>query len=444
MKTRQIRFRLSPSAWLYLIAAVAVTLRLLTALFLGDTVPPGKDETSYSVLASRLASGHGYSFPDYWYPFAPPNTPTSHWSYLYTAFLAGLYSIFGVHPISARVVGALLTGILTPWLLYRLTCRVLGPCSLSKRPADYSTVIALLAASLGAIYAYFVLYGALVMTEGLYICVLLWSLERAVYLQQRLESPTQSVTWSLVLSLGVSLGIAALLRQAILPWAAVLFLYLLWVGYCNKRTGLALKSLIAAGLVILVFILPFTVRNYRVYGEFLLLNSNTGYAMYSAQHPMHGADFQAFAAAPLPDDLDPMPTNEAQWERVLMRRGIEFVVNDPIRYLRLSLSRVADYFMFWPSRDTTLLHNVGRVFSFGLFLPFMIYGLWLSRTQWRRFRILYLFIVFYSLLHILTWAMIRYRLPVDAVLLIFAAIAIEDLRRRLTHQRHTRAQFRQD
>jgi hypothetical protein len=34
---------------------------------------------------------------------------------------------------------------------------------------------------------------------------------------------------------------------------------------------------------------------------------------------------------------------------------------------------------------------------------------------------------FYSVLHIFTWAMPRYRLPVDAAALPFAAIALNDL-----------------
>ena len=38
-----------------------------------------------------------------------------------------------------------------------------------------------------------------------------------------------------------------------------------------------------------------------------------------------------------------------------------------------------------------------------------------------------LFILFYSVLHILTWAMSRYRLPADAVLLIYAAVGISHL-----------------
>ena len=45
--------------------------------------------------------------------------------------------------------------------------------------------------------------------------------------------------------------------------------------------------------------------------------------------------------------------------------------------------------------------------------------------------LLYFFILFYSTLHIFTWAMVRYRLPVDAVALPFAALAIETLFTRL-------------
>ena len=87
---------------------------------------------------------------------------------------------------------------------------------------------------------------------------------------------------------------------------------------------LGLVVVLGAGLVLLAFIIPFTIRNYAVYGDFMLLNSNAGYAMYSAQHPMHGTSFQAFAAAPLPGDLDPLPQNEPQWDRALMQRGFPF------------------------------------------------------------------------------------------------------------------------
>jgi len=114
----------------------------------------------------------------------------------------------------------------------------------------------------------------------------------------------------------------------------------------------------------------------------------------------------------------------------LLRQGIQFVLDDPGRYLLLSLSRVRAFFEFWPTPDTTLLHNVGRTASFGLLLPFLLYGLVLAVRRpgfVKRNALVFLFAGFYTLLHVLTWAMVRYRLPVDAVLMPIAALAVVDL-----------------
>ena len=111
-------------------------------------------------------------------------------------------------------------------------------------------------------------------------------------------------------------------------------------------------------------------------------------------------------------------------------------MDDPVRYALLSLSRIPAYFMFWPSRESGIVSNLTRVGSYGLFLPFMLYGLYL----WMRGRIpqakfslthplflLISFCVLYTVIHILTWTLVRYRLPVDAVMIVFAGAALVDL-----------------
>jgi hypothetical protein len=292
-------------------------------------------------------------------------------------------------------------------------------------------MLALTAAGISAVYFYFVLYSATLMTETFYLSALLWSLYEALALAER-------PTLKRAVLLGVSLGITTLLRQSILPWIAVMFVWLLWSGY---RARVLRKSIgavaLATGLIVLM-ILPFTLRNYSVYGQFLLLNSNAGYAMFSAQHPMHGTNFQEFEAAPVPGDLAGL--NEAQLDRVLMQRGIGFVLAEPGRYLLLSFSRIPDYFEFWPTPDTAPLNNLGRVGSIGVLLPFMLAGMFMTlrlagpgaQGGWRNFSaspvaMVLLFVLVYSVLHIFTWAMPRYRLPVDIVALSFAALALDAL-----------------
>src|SRR5512138_3130455 len=109
------------------IFAVSVALRAGTALYLGDVVdapPLLTDQRSYHALGERLITGHGFSFADGWYPFTEPDTPTAHWSFLYSLFVAGIYAIFGAHPLAVRLIQAIVGGILLPWLVYRLAFRL--------------------------------------------------------------------------------------------------------------------------------------------------------------------------------------------------------------------------------------------------------------------------------------------------------------------------------
>ena len=113
------------------ILAFSVVVRIAVALYFGDIVdapPLLTDQRSYHALGARLVSGHGFSFDVGWYPFTPPDTPTAHWSFLYSLFVAAVYGVFGVHPLAVRLVQAVLGGILLPWMMYRFTLRLFeGP-----------------------------------------------------------------------------------------------------------------------------------------------------------------------------------------------------------------------------------------------------------------------------------------------------------------------------
>jgi hypothetical protein len=68
----------------------------------------------------------------------------------------------------------------------------------------------------------------------------------------------------------------------------------------------------------------------------------------------------------------------------------------------------------------------------------MFLGLCLSFSRWRSFAILYLFIVIHTGIHLLSWPAPRYRLSVDAVLMVFAALAVLELVKQLKnwHRRY--------
>ena len=196
-------------------------------------------------------------------------------------------------------------------------------------------------------------------------------------------------------------------------------------------------------------IVPWTIRNYQAFDRIVPLNTNSGFAFFWGNHPRYGTQFIPILPSGeyyrmIPEELQAQGLNEAEMDSALLSEALKIIAADPGRYVLLSLSRIPTYFMFWPSGDSSTVSNISRVGSFGVFLPFMLYGLFLTLKQsfasWRErlaspFTLLFLFMLVYSGIHILTWTLIRYRIPVDIILVIFAGYGLLDLAERVLARR---------
>lgn len=443
-------------SWLIIIIIISVVLRVGLSLVLGNEIEDLRggtfDQISYDSLALRVADGHGFTFAEAWWPATGAGEPTAHWSFLYVLSLTSLYKLFGHLPILARIIQAFIVGILTPLFIYRIGRRT------------FNRTAGLLAAAISAIYAYFIMYGASLMTESLYIVSILWSLDVAMRLAGQISSESTGGSRTgnrRMLFLGVELGLAMaaalLLRQVIMAFFLVMGLWLMWVTWRRSAIRSLAAPFAAAALVLIVSITPVIIRNYLAFDRFTALNTNAGYAFYWSNHPIYGTRFESVLSPShgvtyqelIPQELAGL--DEAALDRALLRRGLEFVRDDPGRYILLSLSRIPVYFLFWPKSDSTLLSNAARLLSFALFLPVMLYGLIMAvRKIWRTAKfyigrpkapdkigesqvylenvlLLLAFIFVYSFIHIVSWANVRYRLPVDAILIIFAGYGLYDL-----------------
>jgi hypothetical protein len=446
---KQGRAKLSPAKvsvsynkWLVAILTVGTLFRLGSAIYQGNAVSelPGIwDQISYDGLARRIVQGYGFSFGEDHWPATAANQPTAHWSYLYTLYLAAIYAVFGVQPIVARLVQAVIAGVLHIWLTWRIGRRVFG------------RMTGLVAASLCAGYVYFFYYAGALLTETFYFVGILWVIDVSLRLNRN-SPPANSVAYLLWVELGFAIAVTGLLRQVFLIFAPFLFLWLWWSIHARESSSPqgaksphghlweALQGTILSGLVIVMLICPWTVRNYEAFGTFVPLNTSAGFALYWGNHPIYGTHFVSLLPGNwttytglIPAELRSL--NEGELDRALFKEGLKFIVDDPGRFLLLSISRIREYFKFWPSASSGIMSNVSRMASFAVCLPFMLYGVWVSFSFIRRSRspnqraeivLLYLFVAVYSGIHLTSWALIRYRLPVDTVLLIFAAIGFLD------------------
>jgi 4-amino-4-deoxy-L-arabinose transferase-like glycosyltransferase len=418
------------------ILVMSVLLRVMAAFYLGNEVEPLPgihDQISYHTLSLRVLDGEGLTFGEFWWPATKAGSPTAHWSYLYLGFLAVIYKITGANPLAARLLQAVVVGLLQPYLAYLIGRRV------------FNNLVGLISAALTAIYGYFIYYAAALMTEAFYIVAILLSLYLAILITDwAIEIKKQPkirtiIKWGFYL--GLALGSIVLLRQLFLLFIPILFIWVWWRG--GKRT---LGILGVSGLILVILILPFTIFNYSRFNRFVLLNTNAGFAFFWGNHPIYGTKFEPI----LPDEMgsyqELIPKelkglNEAALDQELLKRGLQFVLDDPVRYIRLSVSRIPPYINFWPSSESSMISNLVRVGSFGIMLPFIVYGLILSIIQRKKpflkqpLSLLFLFILVYAGVHILTWTLIRYRLPIDAVFVLFAGLGLVDLLNRIPKAR---------
>ena len=161
------------------IILLSVLLRVGAALYLGNEVvdlPGTADQVSYHNLAMRVVDGYGFSFGQAWWPVTAANAPTAHWSFIYTLFLAAIYALFGINPIIARLIQAVIVGVLHPYFVFALASLIVNEFN-SKRgdgvgerirgngrltghvlPYYFLERVPLLAAGITAVYFYFIYY----------------------------------------------------------------------------------------------------------------------------------------------------------------------------------------------------------------------------------------------------------------------------------------------
>ena len=233
-------------------AVVGLVLRLAFGWAYWVGKPLTHDEREYLLLASRIAEGHGLTYPDTY------DTGTGQRfgrSPAYPAFL----SLFRPHPgepvpASIKAAQAVLMSI-----------AVLLIAGIARTAAgDRAAVIA---AWIAALYPPLIWLPAYALSESLYLPVAL----ACTMLLTRL-------TPRAVLAAGVATGIAILVRSSMLVFVPLATLWLL------RRRQFAL----AAGFVIVTVltVAPWTARNYRAHGRLILGASDGGVTFWTGNHPL--------------------------------------------------------------------------------------------------------------------------------------------------------------
>ena len=399
------------------IFALALTLRLLHLREIGFNDPffehPSTDALLYHQWATEIAGGNWLG--EGAFRLAP----------LYAYFLGIVYAAFGVGIETALVANALLGAF---------SCALI--VALGRRLFDRR--VALIASALLALDSTSIFFGGMLATANLvvpFVLLLLLAAHRAH------ESPS-AARW---FGAGLTLGLAALAWQALLFFAPYLLLWPVLSENSSAARRARWAALALAGM--LVAILPASLRNAAVGGEFALVNTGGGISFYVGNHPHAKGTYgmprrysRVIADAPVErrqlfaevaEQVEGRNLGPSEISAFWARETLEYISSNPGQWLRYEVRKFGLFWNaaeLWNERSPTAERELSWVrrlplISFAWAGPLALLGMGILARDWRRLYLLYAVVEFHLLLSLIFSVLSRDRLSAAPAFYLFAAAA---------------------
>ncbi len=401
--------------WSAVLIAAAVVRFVFAGAVVGFDTPPKADEADYHAIAAHLVAGEGF--------VSVEGYPTARRPPAYPMFLSAIYSVTGESPRAGRIAQVLL-GVAVVFLTGRVARRFFGRAA------------AIWAASLAALNPFLIFISGYLLTENLYLVLLMGALVVARSPRALAASTRRALT------VGALLGLATLARPSGLPmfewFVAALFL----LSPLSRHTRVIRATALAFAFVLVV--LPWYVRNARVVGGWVLTTHGGVTFLQGNNEKVASVPQWRGGVAPLevlPRSEELMHLDELSRDRLAWKLGREYLRTHPgqvpelvtwkmIRYWRLKsdmgLSGIKSG--WWFDKNSTLGRvaanvDVGFVYAI-VVMPLFVVGLVVTARRWRDLALVYGVIVVHTAIAAVFFGSLRTRIPVEPVMCVLAAGAL--------------------
>jgi 4-amino-4-deoxy-L-arabinose transferase-like glycosyltransferase len=380
------------------IFAIAFLIRFLAVVFLPQSAP---DTGTYHNIAINLLEKGAFSLDGV--------TPTARFAPVYPAFLAASYKLFGAAFLPVRMIQVIIDSF-TCALIYHIAITVFQ----RERIGVISGLIAGFHPSL-------IGSATFVLTETLYAFLLTVSV---LFLVRAVKS-SKIRAYCLA---GAALGIATLCR----PTSMLFPLFLLAGTVFPRRSRLRIAGAAVFALAMLVVIVPWTVRNFIVFEEFIPVAIGGGGNLWIGSYIPWDGDFNYQDLSDkrkIEEGHSPLEADKRLWEE-----GIKNIKSNPAGYLRLCAKKFGRFWFGIPGSKEVLKGKAVILKSlyaihFVLLVLFAA-GMKKSFSELNPgITVLLLMIVYFTLTHVILFAIPRYRIPIMPLVIIFASRGILEFMR---------------
>jgi 4-amino-4-deoxy-L-arabinose transferase-like glycosyltransferase len=332
--------------------------------------------------------------------------------------------------------GAIVPIRLIQALLVALQCALIA--SIARR-LFANNLAGLVAAWVAALYPFLIFYQGLLLSETLFNTLLLAGVAALYVWRER----GMRIDGALVAAC-VLFAVATLTKPTLTILPPLLFAATAWLAGIGMRRAITIFA--AAACLFAVFMSPWWIRNAAVLGAFVPFTTSSAQNLYLGNNPNNpdaGIDWatnvepaRVATIAALPDEL--------ARQSAFAKTARDYIVDNPGAFARAAAKKFVRFWNIAPNAgEFRGIYAVISAASFGPVLALALLAVVRLWRQWRLLTPLYLIIAYFTVVHVVTIASLRYRFPIEPLLIVLAAepltAAVDTVRRRTAKSPHAAA-----
>ena len=385
------------------IVAVGLAVRVGYVLTLAGR-PLEADELDYIESAKGLLGGNGFDATVYYH--VPPLPPL---------LLAAAFAVTGPGLTPAMLLQCAMF-IPAAWVAFLLGREVAG--------GELGGLVTL---AMVSFYPYFIFFAGQIGTEAPAFVLIPATVLAGL---RAVRNPTiGNACW-----VGLLIAAATLTRAAVLYYLALV--PVAFVAAWGLRDRRWIRGSAAVLLAFLALYLPWCAVNRHYFGEWIASPTiGSGVMLYQTALRLTIPDpaerAQYLRQEILPKYYYPSGATHAQrlaGDRHMATEGKRLIGENISRMPRLVWENLTRFWQFYPNYGEPgarrFVYRIAGLASYGLLFPLLATGLVVGLARFRQLSCLYLFVGYFSAVHTVLFGKLRYRIPMDPLLLALAAMGL--------------------
>ncbi len=283
------------------------------------------------------------------------------------------------------------------------------------------------------IYPSFVAYQAILTTETIFTFFLVWGFS---FLYMWCDSTKNTMfclsALTMILSLYVKATITTVMPLLIASRSLVV----------TNKWGKRMQYMLASCFLFVLCMSPWWIRNWNIFGEFIPLTTSASMNLYLGNNPVNkhvGIDWSTDVDLEKVKEIHELK-DELLISKAFSKEAKSYIMNNKVEFVTKMWPKFKRFWNFRSNYEgdkysmAFRMYNLFLLLSWGIACPLGLLSAFLNREKWKDFLPIFFLIAYFTFVHVVSIASLRYRQPIEPFFIILGADCVTRFLKRFSRK----------